>query len=597
MEYDSQAGLLWGPFYDQGRGEVINSFGWYPNGQSFRQWWAPYAVRELSRTSGDKSVVFALSDWWQYDAGYPDNNYATYEMFNNWLVAHKGQTIAGKAIDGQPIAASTLAAMRQQIADNYADVYAYFVSEGLAHSAAFTGHQLEASAPGTVQLGQGAYASRLPGTIGGAALASGWASYESLGILDADNHSFAGIYQYALESDTFRALGVNNGLMTGWESPQAYHSVKDTPSQMLPMDASFWENRLLDSRWQVIGDDQGTFQRVLDETHTEHMSDLRGYALVNGGSTAIGAGMLPAHWRVNDKLSNLAMTIGVAKPLSPLLVVGETDADWGTYYGMLGKYRDAGLNLGGAVSISELDKLKPEDVPGLVWMPAARVSGPLLAAVQHKVEAGVPLLIIGNVPASEDADWFKWLGVDSQETSSTDPVPQPVTQQVGAAWQKLEPALTADQTFNKPMPNSSDLAREKGMQPIIERSGRLVVGIVDQPQKKVVLASLIYPLYIQDDAAVRGLAVKAFQGLQKQAVVFDDDCGGYAFQGLDGALYVVVENRQSRATQAHLKINSPVGAAANLLTGEKLMVSTSATGGDVTVPLQADGAGVVVIRP
>jgi hypothetical protein len=590
-EYDSQAGLLWGPFFDQGRGEVINSFGWFPNGQSFRQWWAPYAVRELARAYGDQSVVFALSDWWQYDAGYPDNNYATFEMFNNWLVAHKGQTIAGKLIDGQPIVTSTLAAMEQKIRTDYQALFNYFVAEGLAHSAAFTGQQLEASAPGTVQEGQGAYAGRLPATEGGVNLATDWAHYESLAILDADNHYFAGIYQYALESETFRALGINNGLITRWEVPMDYHAVKDTPASLIPMDASFWENRLLDSRWQVIGDDQGEFQRVLNLTHDEYLSDGQ-FGLVRSGTAAIGNGMLPAHWRINDKLSNLAMTIGVAKPRSPLLVVGESDVDWGVYYGMLGKFRDAGLNLGGAVSISELAKLKPEDVPGLVWMPANQVSGPLLAAVQEKVEAGVPLLIIGKVPASEQIDWAKWLGVQEQD----DMPPDPATQEVDAAWRKLPIARGVDQDFRGRMPYSSFTAVAGGMQPVVQRSGRLVVGMINQPKKNVVFYGLLYPLYVQDDAAVRQLAVKVFKQMQKPAVEFDDQTGGYAFEGLDGALYAVVENRQSFATQARLQINSPAGVAAALLTGEKLALTPNAGGAEVVVPLQADGAAVVVIR-
>ena len=130
------------------------------------------------------------------------------------------------------------------------------------------------------------------------------------------------------------------------------------------------------------------------------------------------------------------MTIGAAKPLSPLLVVGESDADWGTYYGTLGKFRDAGLNLGGAVSVAELAKLKPEDIPGLVWMPSAQVSGPLLAAVQEKVEAGVPLLIIGKVPASEQADWSSsWLGVAAQDSDTAPDGPE--TQEVDPALAEI----------------------------------------------------------------------------------------------------------------------------------------------------------------
>jgi hypothetical protein len=259
---------------------------------------------------------------------------------------------------------------------------------------------------------------------------------------------------------------------------------------------------------------------------------------------------------------------------------------------MLGKFRDAGLTLGGAVSIAELAKLKPEDIPGLVWMPSAQVSGPLLAAVQEKVEAGVPLLIIGNIPASEQSDWSKWLGVQAQD----DAPDGPPTQQVAPAWQKFSAARGVDQDFKDPMPVSSYVAQPGGLQPVVQRSGRLVVGVDDQPQKKVVFYGLLYPLHIQGDAAVRRLAVDAFQGMQKRAVAFDDQTGGYAFAGLDGATYVVMENRQSFATQAHLEINSPVTSAANLLTGESLAAIPKGAGTEIAVPLQADGATVIVVR-
>lgn len=410
------------------------------------------------------------------------------------------------------------------------------------------------------------------------------------------------MYQYALESATFRALGVHNGLITGWESPQAYHAVKDTPASMMPMDASFWENRLLDSRWQVIGDDQGEFQRVLNLTHSERMADIQ-FSLVGSGNTGIGSGMLPAHWRVNDKLSNLAMTIAVDKPLSPLLLVGESDADWGTYYGTLGKFRDAGLNLGGAISISELDKLKPEDIPGLVWMPASHVDATLLGEVQKKVEAGVPLLIIGKIPAADGLDWFKWLGVGHpRDDSSADPTtPEtplpPQLQQVDASWQQADAAQGLNQTLIGRMGDGPFPPGNGDMQTIVQRPGSLVLGMTNQPGKKVVFYGLTYPLFVQDDAAVRRLAVEAFDRLRQPTVVFDDESGGYAFKSLDGATYIVVENHESSPRQAHIKVNVPIGTAASLLSGEKLAVATATGGGDVTVPLQADGADVVVMRP
>jgi hypothetical protein len=591
-EEDSQTGLLWGPFFDQGRGEVINSFGWFPNGQSFRQWWAPYAMRELPRTNGDQSVVFNLSDWWQYDAGYPANHYETLEAFNEWLAAHKGQTVAGIAIDGQPIGAATISGMLKQINDKYLPAFTYFLSEGLAHDAAFTGAQIEATSPGSTQMGQGAYAERLPGTVGGVNLASQWAHFESLAILDADNHCFAGIYQYALESDTFRALGVNNRLLTHWEIPTDYHAVRDTPASLVPMDASFWENRQLDSHWQVITDDDGAFQRVFNVTHDEVLAGPQS-GILERGAASIGSGTLPAHWDINDKISALSMTIGVAKPRAPLFLVGESDADWVLYYSMLGKFRDAGLDLGGAINVAELEKLKPEDVPGLVWMPSADVAGPLLAAVRQKVEAGVPLLMIGKVPTSENDDWAKWLGLQANDGPPDDLL----TQTVDPSTESSPNARGLEQKLAGHLASSLYTALPGGMKPIVQRGGRVVLGVSDAPGKKVVFDGLLFPIYDADDAELRRLAVEFFKKMAHQTVEFDDQTGGYAFKSLDGALYIVVENRKSYATQARVQVNVSVGAAASLLTGEKFGVSPNGKGAEVTVPLQADGATVVVIKP
>jgi hypothetical protein len=208
------------------------------------------------------------------------------------------------------------------------------------------------------------------------------------------------------------------------------------------------------------------------------------------------------------------------------------------------------------------------------------------------VEAGVPLLLIGKIPSSGEVDWSKWLGVEPQDGDPTGPV----TQQVDSAWQQLPAARGLDQVLGDQMSFSAYATKSGEMQPVVQRSGRLAVGAIDQPTKKVVFYGLLYPLYLQDDAALRRFTVEAFNRMQKQVVEFDDQTGGYAFEGLDGALYAVVENHQSFATRVRLKINSPIGLAASVLTGERLVVTPNAGGTEVVVPLQADGATVVVFR-
>ncbi|HUU34659.1 MAG TPA: hypothetical protein VMW48_11390, partial [Vicinamibacterales bacterium] len=305
---EDQGGLLWGAFYDQYRGEVVDSYGWFPNGQNFREWWAPYAMREVLRRNGRRPCIFALSDWWQYDAGYPEDHYATLQMFNEWLVANKGKRIAGTLLDGRPIQAGTMSEMRRTIADRYQHVFDFFIAQGLADCARFTGDQLEATAPGTTQMGQGCYAHRLPGTRGGSGIGPLWASYETTGILDADNHPFAGDWQYALESVAFRAIGVNNFLQTHWETPMRYHRVNDVGRHFVPLSPAQWRRRLLDSRWQTIADDDGRFQRVFNVTHSERL-DGECELVEDGGKTRIGGGRLPYHWWIKDRLAALAMTI------------------------------------------------------------------------------------------------------------------------------------------------------------------------------------------------------------------------------------------------------------------------------------------------
>jgi hypothetical protein len=91
-----QGDFLWDAFYDQSRGEIEDSDGWFPNGEAVREWWAPSAMREIYRRNGRRSVVFQLSDWWQYDSFAPKWSFATAEHFNQFLAHNAGKIIAGK---------------------------------------------------------------------------------------------------------------------------------------------------------------------------------------------------------------------------------------------------------------------------------------------------------------------------------------------------------------------------------------------------------------------------------------------------------------------------------------------------------------------
>ncbi|HUU69691.1 MAG TPA: hypothetical protein VM186_09210, partial [Planctomycetota bacterium] len=601
---EDQGGLLWGAFYDQYRGEVVDSYGWFPNGQSFREWWAPYAMREPLRRNGRRPCIFALSDWWQYDAGYPENHYATLQMFNEWLAANKGKRIAGTLLDGRPIQAGTMAEMRRIIADSYQHVFDFFIAQGLADCARFTGEQLAATAPGTTQMGQGCYAHRLPGTRGGSGIGPLWASYETTGILDADNHPFAGDWQYALESVAFRAIGVNNLLQTHWETPMRYHRVNDTGRHFVPLSAAQWRRRLLDSRWQTIADSNGRFQRVFNVTHTERLDGE--CELVEDGKTRIGGGRLPYHWWIKDRLAALAMTIAPARPLNPLLVVGECDLDWFGFYSLLGQFRNAGLTFGGGVSIAGLDKLKPEDIPALVWIAAPEVDDAALAAIERKITSGVPVLIIGNAPAAAgqgpDSGLRKLLGLryspvdgdgeDSRQTVSAECAAWP--EAVGA---EQLPAAT-------PLPAYANAAGS--VKALVERAGRVVLGVDSADGRRVVFYSAT-PRPEQRDPAVQQMAVRALHELVKPAASFPAGLAGYAFEAQDGdqgvaRIYVVVLNLQMRPADRNctIRVNdkrvTPKWRAADMLSGKAVPLRAAKTGVELDVQLDAASGTVIGMR-
>ena len=577
-----QDGLPWGPFYDQTRGEIMDSFGWFPNGENIRAWWSPAAMREPARTVGNRPVVMQMSDWWQYDAGFPWDSYATLQMFNAFLVANKGQTIAGKTLDGAPIIAPTLRAMHEIINRDYKAVYGYFNAAGLARSAAYTGMQLTAAAPGSTQSGQGAYASTLPATVGGITLGPQWAAAESEGILDADNHPFAGDWQYGVESTTFRAIGIDNHLLTHWETPMNYHGDRDFTWTNSPLPAARWRRRLLDSRWLAIADQTGAFQRVLNTSHNE---DFMAGILPHPTRGDIGGGVLPYQWWIKDRLAALSMTISPAQPLSPLLLVGESRMDWTQYYGILGKLRNAGLTLGGGVSVAQLRKLKPAQVPALVWPVAEQVDGALLAAVAEKIAQGVPVLLVGNVPAAigPGPDLRAQLGVKYTDDPATES-----GQQAGAsiaAWPEARglaqiPALSA----------STLPYQAAGIGVLVTRNGRLLLG---RAGKTVVYAMDPKGLWDADDPAVLRVAVRALDEAMGHPIGWPEGVSGYAFRGADGATYAVVENLQPVPRTVTLRLPAPGAHAADLLSGAALPVKTVATGVEIILPLDGSDGTVV----
>lgn len=590
-----QQGLMWGDFYNQTRAEITDSYGWFPNGVPIRQWWAPYAMREPLRRYGRREVVMDMSDWWQYDAGYPIYSFNTMAMFNEWLKAHAGQTIAGRAIEGKPIEARTLAEMVRVVNEQYKELFRYFQAEGLADVAAYTGKQLTAVAPGSTQSGQGSYATWLPSTSGGVLLGPTWAGAESHGILDADNHPFAADWQYALESATFRALGITNTLSTHWESPQRYHRIVEAPVDMIPMGPAQWQRRQLDSRWQVIADTAGTFKRVLNLTHNEYMSDIH-TCMMQSNLNKPGATIMPFHWWINDRLAALAMTLSPQKPLTPLLVVGESDLTWDYYYGMLGKLRASGLNLGGAVSIAQLDKLKPEELPGLVWAPAERVDSALADAIERKIKAGVPLLLIGKVPevVGDPERMMRLVGVQRAGEN-----PASNAQTVSAEYRS-----TAEEAAIASVPAGSNLAASHfvaaGMKATVTRGGRLLVGAA-RPPLKVVFYGALSPLHSQDDPMARRLAVSLFQNLVPTGVEWPAGAGGYAFKDEKGHLFIVVENHQARKQTIVLPVDAalmaPGSRAADLLAGSALAVSSVGGKLQISVTLGPSDGTIIMMAP
>ncbi len=591
-----QTGLLWGPFYEQYRGEIMDSYGWFPNGESIRQWWAPYGVRQIARLWGRKSVVFAMSDWWQYDAGYPEDSYTTMQMFNAWLEAHKGQVIAGQRLDGQPVIRPTLSGMIRAVQKQYPNVYRYFVVQGLADDAAYTNAKLDAVAPGTIQSGQAAYADWLPDTVGGAALAGKWAAALAINIVDADNHPFAGDWQYALETESLRALGPSGSLDNSWERPQLYHAVRQAVVNNLPLDPAEWQRRQLDSRWQVIANAKGDFKRVLNLTCDEYMASPHGGLLPRYPGAHIGHGALPDHWRINNRLDRLEMTIGVKQPLSPLLVVGDNGLNWVRYYRMLGKLRSAGLPLGGAVSIANLNALDPRQVPGLVWLAGQTVDAASLKAVMRLVSKGVPLLLVGQVPQKAGRiNLRQWLGVFYVATPPHGPLQQRFYPTAGVRGRDLADMAGAGGF----MPPSHYILSKSGpLKPVVTRQGRLVVGVYHKGPMKLVFATPVGRRVSQSDPAVLRAAVQAYEALRNPTVQWPGTATGYAFKGYDGYTYIVVQNLRSRSSNVHLRVHEASNVkwhAADLLTGARITVTTKHHALVLQVHLTAVGATVVVL--
>jgi len=592
-------GLMWGPFYDQERGEVMDSFGWFPNGMAVREWWWPSAMREVYRRHGRRSVRFDLSDWWQYDSGAPIHSYNTLEQFNRWLIHHQGQTVAGVPIKGGPVVAGTMEDYYTELRRmGLPGAFDYWLSEQMLEQAIFTGTRINDVAPGSAQSGQGGYSHRLPGVTGGAALGPEWSKWEVIGILDADNHSFAQDWQYAIEGINFRSLGTSAELFNHWERPMRYHYVCGVPSTCLPLNTSSWRRRQLDSRWTLVAQPGGGFAPAINVTHGENRLDISYDGLMHANSANIGSGMLPAHWRVNDRLSTLCTTIGAGRPRSPLLLVGESDLDWTRYFGTIGKFRDAGLPLGGGVNVSLLDAMDAADIPGLVWLPGDRVDANVLAAVGRKLRAGVPVLMIGKIPApigAADNDPFDPAAVYGLKRATAAPADgrQWLSDEV-KDWSAVRGAGDSVAGVNRAVSawTVSDGAPMPPMQPLAMRGGRLAVGRIDKADHKAVVTPLMYALGDRDDAQLRALAVEAFLALcgDRLPLRFPEGSTGYVFDGLDGATYVVLQNLQNRP--AVFELSPPAGrtgAPEDVLNGRVLSPAPKG----VAVPLDPHDATVL----
>jgi hypothetical protein len=478
-------------------------------------------------------------------------------------------------------------------------VFLYFRAMQMFEIAKWTGDRLEETAAGSTQAGQCTYSHHLPGVSGGAALAAEWSKYETIGVIDADNHAFAADWQYAIESINYRTLGANGYLSTQWENPMRYHMIHGISSGQHPLNAAMWQRRQLDSRWLTVArgaDVPGdtAFLPTLNITHREVRLDIgHGNGVISQqrqGRVGIGGGTLPAHWIVNDKLSQLAQTIGVKQPRSPLALIGESDADWTMYFGTFGKFRDAGLPIGGGVNISFLDDLAPELIPALVWMPAEKVSNSALNAVKRKLAQGVPLLIIGKIPQPL-ADVVAGDFVPANEFGLTYHEAAPANDQqvlLNVNGANVAAPIVADAAAVGLIRAASNWSVNDGAKitPLVTRGGRLAVGKIAAPEMKVVAHSLVYPLHQLDDAALRKIAVEEFLQLCGDRVITPPEgASGYAFVGEDNKTYQVLLNLEPRPQTFAVNF----GAAIDLLSGKKLAAENGAA--QVTLPA---GAGTVI---
>ena len=106
------------------------------------------------------------------------------------------------------------------------------------------------------------------------------------------------------------------------------------------------------------------------------------------------------------------------------------------------------------------------------------------------------------------------------------------------------------------------------MKALVERAGRVVLGVDSADGRRVVFYSAT-PRPEQRDPAVQQMAVRALDGLSKPAVSFPAGTSGYAFDGQDGCIYMVLLNQQMRATDRAIRVNdkrvTPKWRAADML--------------------------------
>ena len=400
-------------------------------------------------------------------------------------------------------------------------------------------------------------------------------------------------------ASTFRALGVENGLHTSWESPLRYHRYNDTPVSMLPLNPAAWRRRLLDSRFMAVAGADGSLARLLNLGHVEARADVENQLLGVGLPEAnIGSGVLPWHWWIKDRLAAFSMSVAQARSRSPLLLIGESDLKWDEYYGTLGHFREAGLCLGGGVSIALLDKLDPRQLPGLVWCPAARVDGAALKAIERHLRAGVPMLILGKLPQTlgEGPDLASLIGLAPADVAKS----EAKGEAKGAAQELLGPAVTwPEGAGGEAGPGSEFLAPPAfaavaPAETLVSRQGRSLVAWRREGIKAGFYGLVLQP-WRKDDPLPRRIAVRAFRELMEGAPMSTPGSSAQVFTGLDGRTWAVLLNHEQRATTAILRLPGAEGPAVEMVGGRPLVAKVEAGALVVEVPLGPGDAALIAV--